>query len=1340
MPTRLHPFDLGLIAVYLLGITLFGLRFRKGGDKSLASYFLAERSVPWWAIALSIVSAETSTLTIISVPGIAFGGNFTFLQLVFGYMVGRIVICVLFLPRYFEGQLFTAYQLIDRRFGPALHKVTAALFLLTRAAAEGVRVYAVSIVVGIAIGTNDTLSIILISLLTLLYTFEGGMAAVIWTDVVQMGLYVGGTVVALFTLGSKINGGWATAHAITAAAGKLQVLDFSINLTGSYTFWAGIIGGAFLTMASHGTDQLMVQRLLAAKNLRDARVSLMASGAIVLLQFTLFLVIGAGLFVFYGQHPALLTVKGADRLFPAFIVQQMPTGIAGLLIAAILAAAMSNLSAALNSLSSTTIVDFYLRWRPAATDKRRNLLSRISTVIWAVVLVGIAIYSVQVGGKGHVVEMGLSIASVAYGALLGVFLLGTLTRYATQTGAIIGMIAGFATNLALYLSKINLIPSMHIGGFALSSIAFTWYVLIGSAVTFAIGSLCSLIKPKHTAIATAFTAILLITNRAQAQDFSGIDTVMQQALDAKQLPGGVVAIGSGGHVVFHKAYGNRAEDPTIEPATEDTIYDMASLSKCLSTSVAIMQLYEQGKLQFDDPVAKYLPEFANHGKQTITIRQIMTHYSGLAPDVDLKDPWGLAAPDRDEGLRRAMQSVPTGPPGTRFVYSDINFIVAGALVEKLSGQREDLYAWQHIFQPLGMTHTRYLPFDKACGAGFHSVGAAIVADPDVLTRAGLGACSPDAWRPQLIPSIAPTTHDDEGNAQTNPHFDMVTRGQVHDPTTRRMGGVAGHAGVFSTAHDASLFAQALLDRLAGRPSTFPLKQSTLELMCRPEQPTGAKALRGFGWDIDSPYSRPRGDIYPVGSFGHTGFTGTSIWMDPRSDSYVILLANAVHPRGRAAITPLRGKLATAAAHALGLEKPPAGMATLTGIDVLEDTQFRALQALPARNPGHLKLGLLTNQTGLDRNGKRTIDILYAQRTSGLELTTLFAPEHGILGAEDKEGLGNTVDAATRLPVISLYGAKLEDRKPKAEDLRKLDAILIDLQDVGTRFYTYETEVGYVLESAAKTGTTVVILDRPAMTSGVQVSGPVSDAGTESYINYMPEPMTLGLTLGELAGFFNGEQHIGAKLTVVTMRNWQRGLWYDQTGLPWVNPSPNLQSINAAALYPAIAWAEFTNLSVGRGTPNAFEQIGASFITSDAEAQKLADTLTNKHLAGVTFTPITFTPAKPYPYAGTLIHGIRITAADRTRMDSPAIGANLLAAIHMQYPQQLTLTNANKLILNTNTMQAISSGSNLQPAIDAWSDALWTFRERREKYLLYGYLPSVESAETAYPAKRDPLAH
>src|SRR5271155_3069122 len=451
VPTRLHPFDLGLIVVYLIGITLFGLRFRGGKDpkaRSLRSYFLADQTIPWWAIALSIVSAETSTLTIISIPGVAFAGDFGFLQIVIGYMLGRIVVALIFLPKYFQGQMLTAYQLIDQRFGHTLHKVTAGLFLLTRAAAEGVRVFAVSIVVGIAIGTGDVLSIGIISALTLLYTFEGGMAAVIWTDVVQMAIYIGGTFVAISTLGTHVPGGWSQIHEVAAAAGKFHLFHFAFNLTQSYTFWAGVLGGTFLTMASHGTDQLMVQRMLAARNLRESRMALLGSGVVIFVQFTLFLLIGAGLYVFYGLHPAHFA--SADRIFPTFIVREMPVGIAGLLVAAILAAAMSNLSAALNSLSSTTVVDFYMRWRPSAEDRERMIVPRASTVLWALVLFAIAVYSVHAGGHGHVVEVGLSIAAVADGALLGVFLLGTLTKFANEWGASVGMVVGFALNVALW--------------------------------------------------------------------------------------------------------------------------------------------------------------------------------------------------------------------------------------------------------------------------------------------------------------------------------------------------------------------------------------------------------------------------------------------------------------------------------------------------------------------------------------------------------------------------------------------------------------------------------------------------------------------------------------------------------------------------------------------------------------------------------------------------------------------------------------------------------------------------------------------------------------------------
>src|SRR5437588_2948507 len=438
----LNHLDFAIIAAYLLGITLFGLHFRKR-QRTLRDYFLAGRNIPWWAIALSIVAAETSTLTIISIPGLAYDTNMTFLQVVLGYLVGRFIISFVLLPHYFRGDLYTAYELIEKRFGPRLRTLTSGLFLLTRAAAEGVRVYAVSIVVSIALGTGEVASIAIITALTLIYTFEGGLAAVIWTDVVQTVIYVGGTLVGLVTILHLVPGGWSSIHAAAAGAGKLQVFDFSVSVWIPYTFWAGLIGGAFLTTASHGTDQLIVQRLLAARGQKQSVTALLSSGVAVLFQFALFLTVGIMLWAYY-RVPSK-TFGTPDRIYPTFIVSGMPHGISGLLIAAILAAAMSNLSAALNSLSSSAIMDFYARLRPHTDEKTKLRLSRLATIDWALVLFGLAIIALH--KVGRVLEVGLQIASVAYGALLGVFLLGILTRRANQRGAMVGMACGFAMEL-----------------------------------------------------------------------------------------------------------------------------------------------------------------------------------------------------------------------------------------------------------------------------------------------------------------------------------------------------------------------------------------------------------------------------------------------------------------------------------------------------------------------------------------------------------------------------------------------------------------------------------------------------------------------------------------------------------------------------------------------------------------------------------------------------------------------------------------------------------------------------------------------------------------------------
>lgn len=476
-------FDLGVILAYLAGITWFGARFRTS-QKTLKDYFLGGHNAPWWAIALSIVSAETSTLTVIGTPALAFNGNFGFLQVVLGYLLARVIISTLFLPQYFRGEMFTAYELMQRRFGPRIRKLTAGTFLVLRALAEGVRVFAISIVISIILGTGEIASIFLIVCLTLFYTFEGGMTAVIWTDVVQMFLYVAGAILSLFVILDKVPGGWAHVVEVAGALGKFQVFDFRAELSveffsRTYSFWAGLLGGAFLTTASHGTEQLMVQRLLSAKSEAESRLALFASWAVILFQFSLFLVIGAILFVYY-RETGLPAPQPSDRIYPAFIWNNLPPGVAGLVIAAILAAAMSNLSAALNSLASTTIMDFYkpLTSRggiPQHPETWYLRLARLSTLVW-----GIALFAIGLVARnwGSVLEAGLSIASILYGGLLGVFLLGLLTTRATETGAMIGMITG---TLTMFYVKFY------------TPIAWTWYVMIGSGITLSVGYLSSLL-------------------------------------------------------------------------------------------------------------------------------------------------------------------------------------------------------------------------------------------------------------------------------------------------------------------------------------------------------------------------------------------------------------------------------------------------------------------------------------------------------------------------------------------------------------------------------------------------------------------------------------------------------------------------------------------------------------------------------------------------------------------------------------------------------------------------------------------------------------------------------
>ncbi len=797
---------------------------------------------------------------------------------------------------------------------------------------------------------------------------------------------------------------------------------------------------------------------------------------------------------------------------------------------------------------------------------------------------------------------------------------------------------------------------------------------------------------------------MLFAGQACAQyNFSAIAPIVNQGIANHKLPGAVVIVGHDGKVVFRQAFGMRSLVPDREKMTVDTIFDMASLTKVIATAPAVMQLYQEGKINVDAPVAQYLPAFAANGKGDITIRDLLTHYSGLIPDLPLIEPWY----GKQAGYQLAFDSVPLRPPGVRFQYSDVNFIVLGALVEKISGMPLNDYVLKYIFQPMGLKYTRFLP-----------------------PKSWIQRIAPTQWEHGEAASGIPGSHTFAG--------DVMLRGVVHDPTSRRMGGVAGHAGLFMDADDLSVYAQNLLDRLNGQPSKFPLSRRVLEKMVAPEQPATGTALRGFGWDIDSHYSSNRGTLFPVGSFGHTGFTGTSVWIDPSSDSYVIILANAVHPNGPTGITELRGEIAnvvavalgihanggTLAAHITGYNESLSGMRrwaarnanVQTGIDVLESDHFAELAALALEHGGHLRLGLLTNLTGVDSQGRSTIDVLYhdaAAAVPGLKLTTLFGPESGVSGAYDRPGIPNSTDAATELPVISLYGTTAASRHPSLATLRNLDAVVIDLQDVGVREYTYETLIRYFLEAAAKTGTDIVVLDRPDPINGAFVQGPVSD-GPESYVNSMPIPVRNGMTLGELARYDNQQLNLHAPLTVVAMKGWQRGDWYDSTGLSWVDPSPNLHDVEEETLYPALGLIEGTNISVGRGTDTPFEEFGAPWIHGRA----LAMYLNRRDIPGVRFYPVEFTPDKPYPYAGQQCSAVRILVTARNELNSPELGVEIAAALHRFYPDQYQLQKMNFLLANQQVLAQITAGEDPEYISEGWRPTLEAFMEKRRAALIY----------------------
>jgi uncharacterized protein YbbC (DUF1343 family) len=731
---------------------------------------------------------------------------------------------------------------------------------------------------------------------------------------------------------------------------------------------------------------------------------------------------------------------------------------------------------------------------------------------------------------------------------------------------------------------------------------------------------------------------------ASGQTFAGaadLDAAINQAVRQDQIPGAVVLVGHRGQVVYRKAYGYRSLVPVKEPMTTDTIFDIASLTKVVATTSAVMKLFEQGRIRIDDRVTDYLPEFQG-GQSPITIRDLMTHFSGLRPDLDLEPPWT----GYENGIRRALADKPAGPPETKFVYSDINFILMGEIVHRLSGLPENEYVRKILFDPLGMTETGYVP------------SAA------------------------LDPRIAPTEVLPDGT---------LLRGVVDDPTTRYMGGVAGQAGVFSTADDLGKFCQMILDGGRGLFST-----ATIRVFTEPATPAAAPQaiLRGLGWDIQSPYSGPRGDLFPPSSFGHTGFTGTSIWIDPSSQTYVVLLTNAVHPHIRKPVTPLRAKVATIVAAAAGYGVP---VPTNTGLDVLERDNFQLLQGK--------RIGLITNQTGVDRQGRRNVDAI---RAAGVAVAALFSPEHGIGGTEDRDGIDDAVDPATGIKILSLYG---KTRRPTPEMLRGLDALVFDIQDVGVRFYTYESTLLYAMEEAAKARLPFYVLDRPDPITGQHVEGPMLDADKISFTGSWPLPLRHGMTIGELAKLFNGEKHLRLDLHVVEMTGWKRAEWFEATGLPWVDPSPNIRSLNEALLYPGLALLEnSTNYSVGRGTDTPFEQIGADWI----RGRDLVKWLNARAIPGVQIFPQRFRPASSN-FSGKTIEGIRFVVTNRDIFSPSQLGLDLAAGLAALYPGKIVWEKNRNLIGNSGVMHALASGADAGPAGRA---GIGEFLKVRERYLIY----------------------
>lgn len=758
--------------------------------------------------------------------------------------------------------------------------------------------------------------------------------------------------------------------------------------------------------------------------------------------------------------------------------------------------------------------------------------------------------------------------------------------------------------------------------------------------------------------ACVLLAILPVVSAAENKpDFSEAEKFINAAIARNETPGAVLLIGRKSGVIYEKAFGRRALLPAPEAMTTDTVFDLASLSKSIGTTTCAMILIDRGKIDPQEKVATYFPEFGKNGKEKITVEHLLLHRSGLLPDNPEKD--------YDEGPAKAWERICDLPlrskPGEKFAYSDVGFIVLGKLVEKMADQPLAQFAADEIFKPLGMNDTAYNP--------------------------------PESWRPRCAPT-----------EQRNGKW---VRGEVHDPRAYSLGGFAGHAGLFSTAADIATFCRMILSggELNGKRILSP---HAIERISTPHMYADGQ-IRSYGYDVKTGYSQPLGDRFPpLKSFGHTGFTGTCFWIDPADDAFFILLTNSVHPDGKGKVLALRRQVSTALATAL-LGPAPGSVGTaarteprppvLTGIDVLKKDNFKLLEGK--------KLAIITNHTGRDRDGNRTVDLLAA--APNCKVVCLFSPEHGLYGIVD-EKVGNAVDEKTKLKVYSLYG---QTRRPTDEMLAGVDTLLFDIQDIGTRFYTYPATMANCMEEAAKRKLKMIVLDRPNPIGPMPVDGPIADKKYFGFTAYGPLPLVHGMTIGELARLFNGEYQINCDLTVVECRNYNRNEWFDEMGLMWTNPSPNMRTLTQATIYPAIGMLESANLSVGRGTDQPFEFIGAPWI----DGKKLAAALNAANLPGLRFVPIEFTPTSS-KFEKKLCQGCYILVTDRTKLEPARTGLTIAWHLKQLFGDAFQIDGIVRLMQNDATLAALRSGGEPTNFSELWRADLQNFRAVRERYLIY----------------------